>query len=89
MVNYNYNEAQEVVGISTAFIPDARKVKFGEGTENSKLQGKILEEQLRMKSLETEYDLEKSRIEDANNAKTFRIRYPYGKENVRITEDVL
>lgn len=38
-----------------------------------------------LKSLESEYDLEKSRIEDANNAKTFRIRYPYGKENVRIT----
>ena len=48
-----------------------------------------MEEQLRLRSLESEYDLEKIRIEDENNAKTFRIRYPYGKENVRITEDVL
>lgn len=73
------------MGISTAVIPDNKKVKFGEYGENTKMQGRILEEQLKMKSLESEYDLEKSRIEDANNAKTFRIRYPYGKENVRIT----
>jgi hypothetical protein len=32
MVNYNYNEAQEVVGISKAFIPNGKKVKFGENT---------------------------------------------------------
>ena len=73
------------MGISTAVIPDNKKVKFCEYGENTKMQGRILEEQLKMKSLESEYDLEKSRIEDANNAKTFRIRYPYGKENVRIT----
>ena len=30
MANYNYNEAQELVGMSTAFIPEGRTVKFGE-----------------------------------------------------------
>jgi hypothetical protein len=74
-----------VVGIATGFVSEKNKVKFGEHRENSKIQGKILDEQLMMKSLDFEHDLEKSRNEDAKNAKNFIIRYPYGKENVRIT----
>jgi len=70
-------------------IPEGHKVKFNESGVNSRIQGKILEEQLKLRCLESEYDLERSRIEDEHNAKTFRIRYPYGKENVKITEDVL
>jgi hypothetical protein len=68
-----------VLGISRAYVSEGKKVKFGEYEENCKIQGKILEEQLKLKSLESQYDLKKSRIEDANNAKTFRVHYPYGK----------
>ena len=67
--------------LSRKKLPGENTVHFNESQTfiAEQTHGRILQEQIKLNSIETEYDLQKSRIEDKANAKTYRIRYPFGK----------
>ncbi len=49
--NNYYNQAQEVTGLSLASPPETHRVKFNDSGVDSRIQGKMLEDQMRLKSL--------------------------------------
>jgi len=55
----------------------------------SKGLANIQKEQIELKRMDVANDLIKSRIQDEENLMSIHQRFPYGKENVVVSEDVL